>query len=105
MATGRLAAIDLSADTLTTAYTVPEATYTVATITMCNRGTTDTTIDLALADLDTPVNGEFIEFETVLLAKNVLERTGLVLAADQKIVVRSTQANVSVVVVGIETAA
>jgi hypothetical protein len=49
--------------------------------------------------------GEYIEFETVLLAKNVLERTGIVLAATQKIVVLSSQASVSAVVVGIETAA
>ena len=105
MATGRLAAEDLAANTLTTLYTVPADTYAVATITICNRGTADATIDLALAENDTPLNGEFIEFETLLLAKNVLERTGIVLAADQRIVIRSNQANISAVVVGIETAA
>lgn len=105
MATGRLAANDLSSATLTTLYTVPDDTYTVATVTICNRGTETTEISLAIADTDTPLNGEYIEFETGLLSKNVLERTGLVLSAGQKIVILSSEASVSAVVVGIETAA
>jgi len=103
MATGRLAAEDLSAATLTTVYTCPTDTYAVATVTICNRGVDSTTISLAIADADTPTLAEYIEFETALLAKNVLERTGLVLAADQRLVVLSAEANVSAVVVGIET--
>jgi len=105
MATGRLAANDLGAATLTTIYTCPVDTYAVASVTICNRGTDSTAISIAIADVDTPTNAEYIEFETDLLAKNVLERTGLVLAADQKIVVLSSQASVSAVVVGIETTA
>lgn len=105
MATGRLAANDLSSAALTTIYTCPADTYTVATVTICNRGADTTNISIAIADLDTPTNGEYIEFETGLLAKNVLERTGIVLAADQRIVVLSSEASVSAVVVGIETAA
>ena len=105
MATGRLAAQDMSAATLTTVYDTPAATYTVASVTICNRGATASNISIAIADVATPLVGEYIEFETVLLSKNVLERTGIVLAATQKIVVLSSQASVSAVVVGIETAA
>ena len=105
MATGRLAAQDMSAATLATVYLTPAATYTVASVTICNRGATASNISIAIADVATPLVGEYIEFETVLLAKNVLERTGIVLAATQKIVVLSSQASVSAVVVGIETAA
>jgi len=105
MATGRLAAQDMSAATLTTVYNTPAATYTVASVTICNRGAVASNISIAIADVATPLVGEYIEFETTLLAKNVLERTGIVLAATQKIVVLSSQSSVSAVVVGIETAA
>ncbi len=42
-------------------------------------------------------------FETEILSHGVLERTGLVLNAGQLLVARSSGANVSVVVMGIET--
>ena len=70
-----------------------------------NRGADATDISVAIADDNTPTNGEYIEFETNLLSKNVLERTGIVLAATQKIVVLSSEASTSAVVVGIETSA
>jgi hypothetical protein len=105
MATGRLAGDDLAAGTNTTVYTTPVDTYTVASVNIVNRGTQPTVINLAIADLDTPTAGEYIEYETELLPKNILERTGIVLGAGQKIVARSSQANVSVVAFGIETTA
>jgi hypothetical protein len=103
MATGRLASEDLAAGTITTVYETPASTYTVASVNIVNRGTQPTVINLAIADLDTPTLGEYIEFETELLPKNILERTGIVLGASQKIVARSSQANVSLVAFGIET--
>jgi hypothetical protein len=105
MATGRLAASNLASGTVTTVYTCPIDTYTVASVSVCNRGNQPTVFNLAISDTDTPADGEYLEFETELLPKNILERTGLVLGAGQKIVVRSSQTNVSVVAFGIETPA
>jgi hypothetical protein len=105
MATGKLGANDLSATTLTTVYTCPAETYAVVSINICNRGSATTGIRIAIADAATPGAAEYIEYDTEVFSKNVLERTGIVLAATQRIVVYSTQASVSAVVVGIETAA
>ena len=103
MATGRLAAANLVGATLTTVYTCPTDTYTVASLNLCNRGANTSIISVAIAETDSPTLGEYIECETSLLSKNVLERTGLVLAPDQRIVVLSTEASISAVLVGIET--
>jgi hypothetical protein len=103
MATGRLGIADLTATVNTTVYTCPSDKFTVASISVCNRGTQPTTIRLAVASLSTPTNAEYIEFDTELLPKNVLERTGIMLSADQKLVIRSTSSTVSAVAFGIET--
>jgi len=105
MATGKLGANDLSATTNTTVYTCPADTYAVVAINICNRGSNATAVRIAVADSDTPGAAEYIEYDSEIFSKNVLERTGLVLAATQRLVVYSTQASVSAVVVGIETAA
>jgi hypothetical protein len=104
MATGRLGTADLASATNTTVYTVPADTFTVLTVSVCNRNATPATARLAIASVDTPTNAEFIEYDVQLTAGGVLERTGLVLDAGKKVVVRASAANVSVVCYGIETA-
>jgi hypothetical protein len=103
MATGRLGTADLAAATNTTLYTVPATTFTVCTLSVCNRGSTSATIRVAVAASATPGNAEFIEFDTSLSAKGVLERTGIVMDAGKLLVVRSSAVDVSAVVYGIET--
>ena len=103
MATGRLGVADLTGDVLTTLYTCPDDTFGVTSVSFCNRGNSAVTVRLAVADLDTPINAEYIEYDVELLAKGVLERTGIVLSSGQKLVVRSSGSNVSAVAFGIET--
>ena len=105
MATGKLAAADLASGTGTSVYTCPASIYTVANVSFCNRGTQPVLIRLSISDSATPTAGEYLEWETELLPKNVLERTGLLLAATQRLVARASAANVSCVVFGIETIA
>ena len=104
MATGRLGTADLVAATNTTLYTCPTDTFAVVTVSVCNRGPSAANIQLAVCDTATPGNDEYIEFDTSLTAKGVLERTGVVLDAGKLLVVRSNAISVNAVVYGIETA-
>jgi hypothetical protein len=103
MATGRLGTADLAAATNTTVYTCPTTTFAVVTVSVCNRGASAANIRVAVASSASPTDAEFIEFDTSLSAKGVLERTGIVMDAGKLLVVRSSAVSVTAVVYGIET--
>jgi len=105
MATGRLGASDVPATTLTTVYTCPASVYTIASINICNRGATAADIRIAVATTDTPGAAEYIEYDLTIAVSGVLERTGIVLATGQRLVVYSSAASISAVVYGIESTA
>jgi hypothetical protein len=106
MATGRLGTANITSTANTTIYTVPASTFSVVSVSVCNRNsTTAATIRIAVASSASPNPDEYIEYDTSLVASGVVERTGLVMAANQILVVQVSSATptVSVVAMGIET--
>ena len=103
MAAGRLGTpANLGAAANTTLYTCT-TTYAVCTVNILNRNTTATTIRLGLSSTATPGLNEWIEFDTVIPAAGVLERTGLVVGNTQNLVVYAAATGVTAMVYGIET--
>ena len=109
MANGILGSADLAATTYTGIYLVPVDTFSVATVSICNKNSTSITVRLAIAKADAsgttlPAADDYLEYDTEILPNGVLERTGIVVDASRQIYARSSSTNTAVMVYGIETA-
>lgn len=104
MASGRLAALDLSATTNTLLYTLDPGLVGTVNLSFCNRNSESVSIraalvDGVLVDLD---NADYFEYDSCVCSGLPLERSGIVMSAGQSIVVYSDTANVSAVLWGWE---
>lgn len=102
MATGILGQAAPAATTNTVIYTVPASTVTVATISIVNTTAFPVTVRLAIAASGTPSTSEYIEYDTIIAANGVLERSGIVINATKAVVVFGSTAGLSVSVYGYE---
>lgn len=103
MASGVLGRVSLASTTLTTVYTVPVGNVAYLNINLANRTSASAAVRVALAQTAaSPLDSEYIEYETNLSGNGVLERTGLILGAGWSVVAYSDKANVSVQAYGIE---
>ncbi len=106
MASGILGQSALSATTNTTVYTVPSSTLGIVNISIVNKSTSaNAAVRLALAAGATPTSAEWIEYDTIVPPRGVIERTAIALNAAKRVVVYASTADVSVSVYGIESAA
>jgi hypothetical protein len=93
---GRLATADIQTQdgSDVVLYTVPTVTdvewdYLIFSVSVCNRSSVSANnISIAVADANTPVNSEFVEWNTSLVPRGVLERTQLIANPGQRIIVR-----------------
>lgn len=102
MATGVLGQSAPAALTNTTVYTVPSSTTATMNIAVVNTSTSPIALRMALSATGTPSDSEWLEYDTVISANAVLERTGIVAQATKNIVVYATSAGLNVSVYGYE---
>lgn len=102
MANGILGQASPVATTNTTVYTVPAGRTSVFNISVVNTTSTQILVRLAIASTASPSASEYIEYDTLLGANSVLERTGVVAQAAENVVVYTSAAGVSVSVYGYE---
>lgn len=102
MASGTLGQVAPLASANTSGYTVPAGKTASFTVNFCNRGTSPVLVRLAIAAALAPANAEYIEYDAVIPANGVLERTGLAATAGKQVVVYADTANVSVNIFGFE---
>lgn len=105
MPSGRLGKKALPQDNDWKLYTVPAATVTTATVSMVNRGSADAFVRLAVSDVDAPAADDYMEYDYKLPGGGVLERTGIVCSAGERIIVRANTGFVSARAHGFEEAA
>lgn len=110
MTTGIYGKLNLAAatDTVLVGNTSVDAGKTaVITVNMVNTNpSTNLNLRIAITQANAAPNvttGDYLEYDTPLEARGVLERTGIVLPAGYGIMVRSSAANVNAIAYGIES--
>lgn len=100
-------AVQTTANTEQVLYTVPASTEVLTAVNVCNKSSAAITVSIGLlaSGESSTAAGGFIEYDTSIPANGVLERTGILLAAGEKIAVTSSSTSVAYVCVGRATAA
>ena len=105
MASGKLGTANLAAGADTLVYTVPASSVATINIRVANRNSTTVAIRVAIGTGASPDAADYIDYDLPLAANSILEDTGIVCGAGEKLWVRSDVSNVSVRVHGFEEAA
>lgn len=104
MASGLLGSVDLSVGVLTAVYLVPVGKLCTLNLSICNRGNVQSKVRVALINggVGAVLNSNYIEYDTIVLPTNVVERTGIVIQDGYTLAILSDVANVSVSAWGFE---
>lgn len=102
MGSGKLGSADLVAATDTLLYTVPALKVATANIRFANRNAIPVKVRLAIGTGAAPTATDYLSYDQSLPANGIVEDTGIVLTAGEKVWARSDTANVSVRAHGME---
>lgn len=84
-------------------YQVPASTEALCSVMVCNQNATAVKVRIGVYASGETIGSTpaaFIEYDSSIAANGVLERTGILLSATERIGVRSDTGNVSFVVIG-----
>ena len=101
MNSGRLGKASLAAGVDTDVCTVTAGTVATVNVNFCNTTAADIAVRLAVRD-GALAASDYVEYDAVIPANGVLERSALVLSAGETIVARAAAVGVSVRVFGFE---
>ena len=87
MPSGRLGALAVPANANTKVYTVPLLKVATMNIRVVNRSEVEVTANVAVAPADTPVAADYIEYQVKIPRGGVLENTGIVAGANERVIV------------------
>ncbi|MBW4056700.1 MAG: hypothetical protein HIU83_15130 [Proteobacteria bacterium] len=104
MASGLLGKAALTAATNTSIYTVPAATVATVNVNMVNTSAASIAVRLSIGTA-VPATADYIEYDTIIPANGVLERSGLVMSTAEVLVARAEAAGISIRVYGFEEVA
>jgi len=102
MASGKLGSADLASSTATLMYTVPAGKTATVSIRVANRNSTSVTVRTAVGSGASPANTDYLTYDASVPGNGILEDTGIVVSAGEKIWVYSSAASVSARVHGFE---
>ena len=103
MASGILGQVSLASTTNTTVYTVPGSTLSVVNINVLNRNPSGVAnVRVAISTQSVPTDKDYIEYDTIVPARGILERTAIALDAGKNIVAYASTNTCSVNVFGLE---
>ncbi|MBE9509863.1 MAG: hypothetical protein IMY71_03225 [Bacteroidetes bacterium] len=102
MASGRIAAVDMKVGINTLLYKMPTGQIQVLNVGISNRNDSDVKVRLAFVDggINDLADSDYLEYNTVVRANGVLERSGIALAGEQSLIGYSDTGNVSFMVWG-----
>ncbi len=104
MPSGKLGNADLAAATNIIVYTVPVGTVATMNASFVNRTAGNINVRMAVTATSTPTLAEYVEYNALIPANGVLERTGIVCSAGELVVCYADIAGVSVRIHGFEGA-